>query len=121
MGQQAEQWCEQQHGRRGGGGGDERGLLRAAARRPHDGGLGCAATGRHGPEQGTGCIGHAGRNKFTIGIDLRVILAGKGPPGCNRLGKTHQGDTDRTRQQLPDQFDVRQGQRRQALRDQADR
>ena len=48
-------------------------------------------------------------------------MTGKGPSGCDRLGKTHQGDTDRTRQQLPDQFDVRQGQRRQPLRDQADR
>jgi hypothetical protein len=118
--QQAEQRRQQQHGRGGGAGGDQRGLLRTAARRAHHRRLRGAAAGRHGAQQRAAEVGHTRGDQFPVGIHRRVAAGHEGAPGGDRFGETHQRDAQRPGHQLLDQRRVRQGDRGQALRNQAD-
>ena len=119
--QQAQQRREQQHGRRRGARRDQRCLLRPTSRSADDRGLRGAATGRHRTEQRAAEIGRPGGDQLAIGIDGRIARAGKGATRRNRFGEAHQRDPERARHQLLDQRKIRHRERRESLRDQADR
>ena len=87
----------------------------------HHGGLRRAAAGRHRAEQRAAEIGRAGGDQLAVGVDRRVGRARKGATRRDRLGEAHQRDAERARHQLLDQREVGQRERREALRNQADR
>ena len=120
IGHQAKDRRQEQHGGERGARGHQRGQLRLPAGGAHDRRLRSSAAGRHDAEQGAAKVRRAGGEQFPVRVDRRIVGAREGAPGRDRLGEAHQGDSERTRQQPFDQRRIRQGQRREALRDQAD-
>ena len=72
------------------------------------------------PKRAPPRLADPGGEQFPIGVDRRFAGSGEGPPCGNGFGKTHQRDAERAGQQLLDQGEIGQGQRRETLRDQAD-
>ena len=119
--QQAEERREQQHGRERRTRRDERRLLRPPARGAHDRGLRGAAAGRHRAEQRAPEVGGPGRDQLAVRVDRRIFRPREGAARRDRLGEAHERDPERARREVRDQGGIRQRERRESLRNQADR
>ena len=102
--------------------GDQRRLLRPAARRAHDRRLRGAAAGRHRAEQRAAEIGRPGGDQLAIRIDRRIVQGrAKARPAAIVSVKLISAIPSAPGTTCCDQRKIRQRERRESLRNQADR